>query len=121
MNNDQADKTVYHHAGENQASGAHANDVLSENDVNHYWRDNKTVLFVLMGIWVFVTFGCGIVFSEWLDQFSFLGFPLGFWFTQQGALFIYVALIFIYHLWMQRIEARHGVDDSPQNHNNTGA
>jgi putative solute:sodium symporter small subunit len=105
---------VYHReSAENQPVGSrHDQDVLSEAGVNLYWRDNKRVLFVLMGVWMVVTFGCGIIFGEWLDQYSLLGFPLGFWFTQQGAMLIYVLLIFVYHIWMKRIEARHGVDDA---------
>jgi len=84
---------------------------IEEKEVNAYWRDNKRVLYTLLSVWLFVTFGCGLVLGDWLDQFSIMGFPLGFWFTQQGAMLVYISLIFIYHLWMKRIEHRHGVDD----------
>ena len=84
---------------------------VEEKEVNAYWRDNKTVLYTLLSIWLFVTFGCGLIMGDWLDQFYLLGFPLGFWFTQQGAMLVYISLIFIYHFWMRRIEHRHGVDD----------
>ena len=76
-----------------------------------YWRANIRVLCSLLAIWAFVTFGCGILMGPWLDQFQLGGFPLGFWFTQQGAMLFYVALIFAYHLWMRRIERAYGVDD----------
>ena len=109
------DDTVYHHSGAEKLPkhSQHDEEVVPESEVNRYWRDNKLVLFVLMGVWVFVTFGCGIILGDWLDQYSLFGFPLGFWFTQQGAMLIYVLLIFIYHFWMKRIEAKHGVDDKP--------
>ena len=84
---------------------------IEEKEANAYWRDNKRVLYTLLSVWLFVTFGCGLVLGDWLDQFSIMGFPLGFWFTQQGAMLVYISLIFIYHFWMKRIEHRHGIDD----------
>jgi putative solute:sodium symporter small subunit len=76
-----------------------------------YWKANVRVLCTLLAIWAFVTFGCGILLGPWLDQFYLGGFPLGFWFTQQGAMLFYVVLIFVYHLWMKRIERAYGVGD----------
>jgi putative solute:sodium symporter small subunit len=76
-----------------------------------YWKANVRVLCTLLAVWAFVTFGCGILMGPWLDQFHLGGFPLGFWFTQQGAMLFYVVLIFTYHLWMKRIERAYGVDD----------
>jgi putative solute:sodium symporter small subunit len=76
-----------------------------------YWKANIRVLCTLLAIWAFVTFGCGILMGPWLDKFYLGGFPLGFWFTQQGAMLFYVVLIFVYHLWMKRIERAYGVDD----------
>ena len=70
------------------------------------------VLAVLLGVWAFVAVGCGVLFGAWLDQFRIGGFPLGLWFTQQGAMLIFIALIAVYHLWMTRIERAHGVDEA---------
>ncbi len=75
-----------------------------EERLDIYWNANKRVLYTLLTVWAFVTFGCGILLADWLDRFQFFGFPLGFWFTQQGAMIFYVALIFIYHFWMKKIE-----------------
>ncbi|OUS13222.1 hypothetical protein A9Q89_04155 [Gammaproteobacteria bacterium 53_120_T64] len=89
-------------------------------DVEAYWRANVRVLIVLLSAWAFVSLGCGVLFSDWLDQFSIGGFPLGFWFTQQGSMLCFVAIIFIYHVWMKKIERVHGVDDDDKS-GDTGA
>ena len=121
-----ADDGVYHH---NEAENLpphshHDSETLKEIDVEAYWRANVKVLVVLLSIWAFVSFGCGVLFSDWLDQFSIGGFPLGFWFTQQGTMLCFVVIIFIYHIWMKKIERAHGVDDDDEtivNNNDTGA
>jgi len=107
--------TVYHHTeAENlPPHGHHDAEVLAENRASGYWRANLRVLAVLLGIWAFVAVGCGVLFGAWLDRFQLGGFPLGFWFTQQGAMLVFIALIAIYHLWMTRLERIHGVDDDP--------
>ncbi len=69
-----------------------------------YWRANIHVLVVLLSIWALVSFGGGVFFVDTLNQYSLGGYPLGIWISQQGALFVYVALIFFYHAWMSRIE-----------------
>lgn len=116
MNNNETNNdknTVYHHdEAENlPRQSHHDSEVLSEANLRSYWRANIRVLCTLLAVWAFVAFGCGIVLGEWLDQFYIGGFPLGFWFTQQGAMLVFVVLIFVYHFWMKRIERAHGVDD----------
>lgn len=76
-----------------------------------YWRANLRLLAVLMSIWALVSFGAGIVFREWLDQFFLGGYPLGFWFAQQGSIYVFIALIFIYSRAIHRLERRHALDD----------
>lgn len=107
------DREIYHHdVAENLPPHSHHDEeTLSEMDVQAYWQANVKVLVVLLSGWAFVSFGCGVLFSDWLDQFSIGGFPLGFWFTQQGTMLCFVAIIFIYHIWMKKIERAHGVDD----------
>jgi len=114
------DGSVYHHnEAENLPPHSHHDgETLSEIDVQAYWRANIKVLVVLLSTWAFVSFGCGVLFSDWLDQFHIGGFPLGFWFTQQGTMLCFVAIIFIYHIWMKRIERAHGVDDDENAENN---
>lgn len=76
-----------------------------------YWRANLRLLAVLMSIWALVSFGAGIVFREWLDQFFLGGYPLGFWFAQQGSIYVFIALIFVYSWAIRRIERRYALDD----------
>lgn len=107
------DDAVYHHdEAENLPSRSHHdNQILSEANLKSYWRANVKVLVTLLSAWAFVSLVCGIILGDWLDQFYLGGFPLGFWFTQQGAMLCFVVIIFVYHYWMLRIERAHGVDD----------
>lgn len=75
-----------------------------------YWRKNVTIMVVLLAIWAFVGLGCGVLFAKTLNQFSLGGFPLGFWFAQQGSIYVFVALIFFYAWRMSALDKRHGVD-----------
>lgn len=116
------DETYHHDEAENPPPHSHHDEeTLSEIDVQAYWRANIKVLVVLLSTWAFVSFGCGVLFSDWLDQFHIGGFPLGFWFTQQGTMICFVAIIFIYHIWMKKIERAHGVDDDEDNVENNAA
>ncbi len=72
-----------------------------------YWRANLTLMAVLLSIWFAVSFGAGILFREALDQFSIGGAPLGFWFAQQGAIYVFVILIFVYSALMHRLERKY--------------
>ena len=75
-----------------------------------YWRENLRVLAILLAIWFACSFGLGILFVEPLNAIRIAGFPLGFWFAQQGSIYVFVALILVYALWMDRVDRRHGVD-----------
>lgn len=66
---------------------------------------------VLLLIWFVVSYLLGIVFVEPLNQFHLGGFPLGFWFAQQGSIFVFIVLTIVYALGMDRIDRRYGVDD----------
>ena len=76
-----------------------------------YWRANIRLLVILMSVWFIVSFGCGILFREFLDQWRIGGYPLGFWFAQQGSIYIFIALIVVYVRRMRTIEKRFGMDD----------
>ena len=76
-----------------------------------YWRANLKLVGALMSVWFLVSFGAGIIFREWLDQFRIGGYPLGFWFAQQGAIYVFIALIFIYVFAMRRLDRKYGVED----------
>ncbi len=76
-----------------------------------YWRENVRLLVTLMAIWFACSFGAGILFRGFLDQFSLGGYPLGFWFAQQGSIYIFIGLIFYYVVKMKKIERKYDLDD----------
>jgi putative solute:sodium symporter small subunit len=71
-----------------------------------YWRRNLRYLAILLAIWLLVAYGFGIVFADALDRFTLPGtdVPLGFWFAQQGAIYVFVVLIFVYVRLMNRLD-----------------
>lgn len=76
-----------------------------------YWRANIALLLKLLAVWFMVSFGAGILFVEQLNAIEFFGFKLGFWFAQQGSIYVFVALIFIYANRMRALERRFGLSD----------
>ncbi|MBB4211960.1 putative solute:sodium symporter small subunit [Rhodothalassium salexigens DSM 2132] len=76
-----------------------------------YWKANIRLLLSLLGIWFVVSYGCGILLAEPLNALSLAGYPLGFWFAQQGSIYVFVVLIFVYGVLMKRLERRFGVED----------
>jgi putative solute:sodium symporter small subunit len=77
-----------------------------------YWIANLKVISILLSIWLIVSFGFGILFSEYLNKVQFFGFKLGFWWAQQGAIYVFVILIFVYSFWMKRVDRQYGVSDT---------
>lgn len=75
-----------------------------------YWKSSIRLMLILLTIWFAVSYGAGILFRDVLDQISIGGAPLGFWFAQQGAIYVFVALIFFYCFAMNRLEKEHGLD-----------
>ena len=76
-----------------------------------YWNKNLNYLKVLLLIWFMVSFGAGIIFKDLLNTISIGGFPLGFWFAQQGSVYVFVILIFIYVYLMNKLDKSHGYED----------
>jgi len=78
-----------------------------------YWRRNLTYVGTLLAIWFLVSYGAGILFVEQLNTIRIpgTGFPLGFWFAQQGSIYIFVILIFVYVVLMNRLDREYGVDE----------
>jgi len=76
-----------------------------------YWQANVSLLGKLLAVWFLVSFGFGILLEEWLNQFTFFGFMLGFWFAQQGSIYVFVALIFVYAYRMRQLDRDFGVED----------
>jgi putative solute:sodium symporter small subunit len=76
-----------------------------------YWRANLRLVGVLLLIWFLVSFGFGILLVEPLNQFTVFGFKLGFWWAQQGSIYVFIALIFVYAAAMRRIDRRFDVHE----------
>jgi len=76
-----------------------------------YWRANLRVIGVLLGVWALSGLVFGVFMAERLNTFSLGGAPLGFWMAQQGAIFIFVVIIFVYAWVMERIDHRYRVDE----------
>ena len=81
----------------------------SDADRRSYWRRNLVYLGVLLSVWFSVSYLAGIVLVEPLNTLSIGGAPLGFWFAQQGAMYVFVVLILVYVLLMSRLDRRFGV------------
>jgi len=73
-----------------------------------YWKANLSLVGKLLAIWFIVSFGCGILFKEQLDQFSIGGAPLGFWMAQQGSIICFVVLLILYAFLMNKLDEKHG-------------
>ncbi len=76
-----------------------------------YWRANIKLLSILMTFWFLISFGGGILFRPFLDQFSLGGYPLGFWFAQQGSIYGFIILIVIYVRRMRTLDRKYGLED----------
>ena len=73
---------------------------------HQYWKANLKIVFSLLVIWFIASFGFGIIFSDSLDQIRLGGFKLGFWFAQQGSIYIFVIIIFLYVWLMKRLDKK---------------
>ena len=71
-----------------------------------YWKANLKIVFSLLVIWFIASFGFGIIFSDTLDQIRLGGFKLGFWFSQQGSIYFFVLIIFIYVYLMNKLDKK---------------
>ena len=74
---------------------------------NSYWKSNLKILAFLMAIWFLASFGFGIIWSDALDEIQIGGFKLGFWFAQQGSIFVFVIIIFAYVYLLNRLDKKH--------------
>lgn len=78
---------------------------------NAYWAANKKIIAIFLVIWFVVSFGFGIILRPMLSGIAVGGTDLGFWFAQQGSILVFLALIFLYAIIMNRLDAEHGVDE----------
>ena len=75
--------------------------------MDNYWKANLKILFWLLLAWFLVSFGFGIIFSDYLDNFQIGGFKLGFWFSQQGSIYSFVVIIFVYVYLMEKLDKKY--------------
>ncbi len=80
-----------------------------------YWRKNIQYVLILLAVWFACSFGCGILFADELNQIRMGGFKLGFWFAQQGSIYVFVILIFIYVYLMNKLDKEFDVDEQDEN------
>ena len=77
----------------------------------NYWKTNLKYLRILLAIWFISSFGFGILFAENLNNIYMGGFPVGFWFAQQGSIYIFVVLIFVYVYLMNKLDNKHDLKE----------
>lgn len=80
-------------------------------DVKEYWRRNIRLMFILLAIWFFVSYVLGILLVVPLNNIKIGGFPLGFWFAQQGSIYVFVVLIFVYCGLMKKLDQEFDVQE----------
>jgi len=84
---------------------------MPEKDLRQYWKTNVRYLIILLSIWFLVSYGFGILFKDQLNTIQVGGFKLGFWFAQQGSIYVFVILIFVYVYLMNRLDKAYDVDE----------
>ncbi|MEL7117930.1 MAG: DUF4212 domain-containing protein [Bacteroidota bacterium] len=84
---------------------------MSNKDLKQYWKTNVKYLVILLSVWFIASYGLGILFSDSLNSVQLGGFPLGFWFAQQGSIYVFVALIFVYVYLMNNLDKKYDVDE----------
>lgn len=82
---------------------------MTDKNMKAYWKDNLRYLSILLIIWFIVSFGFGILLVDELNTIKLGGFKLGFWFAQQGAMYVFVVLIFVYVKLMNNLDKKYGV------------
>jgi len=83
----------------------------NKRSADQYWKANLRLMGWLLVVWFVVSYGCGILFVDELNAISLGGFKLGFWFAQQGSIYVFVALIFVYVKKMNKLDREFGVEE----------
>ncbi|GGK46345.1 MULTISPECIES: DUF4212 domain-containing protein [Flavobacteriaceae] len=84
---------------------------MSKKDMKAYWKENLGYLAILLSIWFLVSYVFGILLVDQLNSIKMGGFKLGFWFAQQGSMYVFVILIFVYVKLMNKLDKKYGVDE----------
>lgn len=84
---------------------------MKQDVASAFWKENVSLIIKLVIVWFLVSFGFGIILREPLDAITIGGFGLGFWFAQQGSIYCFIILIFVYAMLMNKIEKKYGVNE----------
>lgn len=83
----------------------------NQKNATAYWKENIKYVVILLAIWFLVSYGAGIIFKDALNSIRLGGFKLGFWFAQQGSMYVFVILIFVYVRLMNKLDKKYGYDE----------
>lgn len=84
---------------------------MNKDAAQAYWKENISLILKMLVIWFVVSYGCGIIFLDELNAIQFGGFKLGFWFAQQGSIYVFVVMIFVYAKMMESIEEKYDIHE----------
>ena len=84
---------------------------MNNQHLKEYWAINIRYVLILISIWFVVSYGFGILLAPTLNDIQIGGFKLGFWFAQQGSIYVFVILIFVYVYLMNKLDIRFGVQE----------
>jgi len=84
---------------------------MKEDQAVAYWRENISLIIRYLIIWFVASYGCGILFADALNKIHFFGFKMGFWFAQQGSIFIFLALLVMYARSMNKLDRKYDVHE----------
>ena len=84
---------------------------MSKTDMKAYWRENLRYLAILLSIWFLVSYVFGILLVESLNSIRIFGYKLGFWFAQQGSIYVFVVLIFVYTKKMDALDRKYHLEE----------
>jgi putative solute:sodium symporter small subunit len=84
---------------------------MREENARAYWAANLKLIFTYLIIWFVVSYGCGILFVDALNNIQFFGFKLGFWFAQQGSIYVFLVLIWMYAFTMNKLDRKFDVHE----------
>ena len=83
---------------------------MTESKSKAYWKENIRYLYILLAVWFLVSFVAGIMLKDVLNDFKLGGFKLGFWFAQQGSIYVFTILIFVYIRLMNKLDKKYNLD-----------
>ena len=87
---------------------------MNDDNLKQYWAINIRYVLILISVWFVVSYGFGILLAPVLNNIQIGGFKLGFWFAQQGSIYIFVILIFVYVYLMNKLDIRFGVEETEE-------